>query len=190
VNAGAVALGLLLLLPAPAFAAPPHTSFGARVQRAGAIFAGTVTDMTWEQLDVVIVTHVSFREARFVKGHAIQGGVARLTQVRGKTSDGWITVPAGLPEFEIGQRYVVLAKEEMGPQGSWIPLAGLRGGLFHVERDGRGREFVSDSSRRPIRGIRGGEIVLATGSSDDERGGSRVSEDEFLSVIRKLLREP
>jgi hypothetical protein len=188
VNAGAVALGLLLLLPAPVFAASPHTSFGARVQRAGAIFAGTVTDMTWEQRDVVIVTHVSFRDVRFVKGRALPEGIARITQVSSKPTDAWITVSAGLPEFEIGRRYVVLAKEEMGPLGSWIPLAGLRGGLFHVERSASG-EFVSDSSRRPIAAIRVGEIVLANGSTHDERRGSRMSEDQFLSVIRNLVRD-
>jgi hypothetical protein len=190
VRAGAAALAVLLLLPSTApGAAAPHTGFGSRVLRAGAIFAGTVTDMRWEQLDVVIVTHVSFRDVRYIKGGPPQSGVTRLTQVGGKTAEGRLLVPAGLPEFQIGRRYVVLAKEEMGPRGSWIPLAALRGGLFHIERSDEGDEmYVSDSARRPIAGVQEGEIILASRESTEGTWNRRMSEEDFLSAIRKLVR--
>jgi hypothetical protein len=177
-------LGLTVLAASPALgAAAPPTAFGLRVQRAGAIFAGTVTELTWEQRDVAFVTHVRFRDVRYVVGAPRGNGAP----TEGATTEGRLLVTAGLPEFKIGQRYIILAKEEMGPAGSWIPLAAIRAGLFHVDWVGdSGETMVSDSARRPIGGIERGEIILATQTA---RGEKRcMSEDEFLSAIRKLLR--
>lgn len=182
-NAGtATVLALFLSLPSSALAAP-STTFGARVQRAGAIFAGTATDLTWEQRDALFVTRVRFRDIRSVTAHRHGTVPADETATQGE-----LLVTAGLPEFKIGQRYIILAKEEMGPAGSWIPIAALRAGLFHVDWVGDSSEtVVSDSARRPIAGIKDGELVLATRTARGDWNRC-MTEEEFLSAIRKLLR--
>jgi hypothetical protein len=180
---------LALVVPVQASAGLISPPFASRVEMAGAIFAGTVSEVIPEHLDGTIVTRVHFRDVRYAKGSPLPGGVTRLTLLGGTVGDR-IVVASKSVEFVAGRRYVVLSTADLGSRlNSWLPVIGSGGGLFHVEVDPTRMENVVSTYRGlPIAGVTNGGLEI-TGTSLMERNyGQRMTENDFLSALRDMDR--
>ena len=172
---------LLLLLAAPAWAIHPHVDFAELVQSADVVFVGTVssTDAHFGINDRVIVTDVTFQvEALVHAGSAVAVDASEqvvLTFAGGQVGDRGVTV-SGVPEFEVGQTYVVFSR--LDGQSYMNPLVGGAQGLFKVALDaatgeaypltpgGLGIAAVRDSALEfttKVERIEGGVATLVTG---------------------------
>jgi hypothetical protein len=138
------------------------------VSRCGVAFAGTVSGKSVEQLETTIVTHVDFTGVVFAKGGP-KKGKARLTLAGGKVGKRTVLSP-GLPKFEVGRRYVVLAYEDWGSkQNSYLPIVGLFQGYFRVESDfHHGTPIVFDFAGRQVVRIEKHRLVVTRSSARPE----------------------
>lgn len=139
-----LALGLtgLVLVLVPVVAAA-HSfagkSFRQLVTEADHVFLGTVTAITPERLPSgVIVSHVSLVDVSAVKG----GHPPSVVTVLGGTIDGQGMRVAGIPEFQLHQRYLLF---ERGNGRDAYPFVGGTNGVFKVGPHGHGHAAVSDA---------------------------------------------
>ena len=172
------------------------------VRRAGFVFAGTVTGMKSARLDQTIVTHVDLSDVTYAKGKSRRERI-RITY-EGGILDSVRVFSAGQPGFSVGSRYILMAHEDLGAKGPWyIPIVGVYQGFFQVVRDGKSSR-VLDWVDRPVVGVEGRRlVVVSTGTSNrshsaslvrvlprDEDTGVRMTEREFLEVVRGIAAQP
>lgn len=174
-SAAVLALGVPLPAAATTFLAK---SFEELVDEAGEIFVGTVTALVPRRTAAgVIVTDVTFSDRVVLKGDP--SVPARVLTVLGGTLDGETVRLAGVPEFQLGVRYLVFARLA---EGAAFPVVGGPQGLYQVRADAAGRPVVLDARGGPIRhaSVRG--ALAAAGAPGDP-----VPLDAFLQAIRQRL---
>jgi hypothetical protein len=185
-------------------------------------FAGTVDSLTYRHDADFAITDIHFSKVQLARSDSSSG---KLTlSVLGGSDGGSQLIVNGMPRFEVGKRYIVLAVDH-GTRANWyIPILGMSDGFFSVSLDSvRGLAVVHDCVGRPlVRLERGHIVVLATNvhwqgrpgeaphietvpgfaveGSTDRVGmeivpleldpGTRVSETEFLTAVRRLAGGP
>jgi len=183
------------------------------VRSADIIFAGTV-DRVFVDVQPsrdFPLTRVVFRDLHVVKGQSNSRDSLQITLWGGVVGDE-VFREADQPEFEMGKRYVLMVSGDLGSERtSYTPVIGMNRGLFHVIKDSQGKTTVRDWAHRPIaridrnhlvvvgnaestveiRRVRARErsepLIEVLGKSEDP--GTRLSEDEFLSSLRPLLKK-
>jgi hypothetical protein len=171
---GACLAGLLLL------ALPGHASghsfveksFRQLVVEADHIFLGTVTEISSTRLPSgAIVSHVTLVDLSGVKGDA----PPTVLTVLGGTVDGQRMRVAGIPEFQVGHRYLLF---ERGNGRDAFPFVGGPQGVFKVDADARGRAVVLDAF--------GLEILVDERFDPSLRTAVPLTLEMFLRAIRDV----
>ncbi|MBP7745815.1 MAG: hypothetical protein KA383_06745 [Phycisphaerae bacterium] len=175
---------LLVLLAAPAWAIHPHVDFAELVQSADVVFVGTVisTDAHFGINDRVIVTDVTFQvEALVHAGSAVAVDASEqvvLTFAGGQVGDRGVTV-SGVPEFEVGQTYVVFSR--LDGQSYMNPLVGGAQGLFKVALDAAtGEAYPLTPGGLGIAAVRDSALEFTTKVERIEGGVATLVAGEFV----------
>ena len=158
--------------------------------------------MRAEKLDGAIMTRITFSNVVYAKGWRNADSLV-LTMCGGEV-DGVGTVCDDEPTFTIHQRYIVLAKADLGShKNMYSPIVYMNQGVFALETEKPGGSQVV----RGIIGYRDGP-VLARANKDPPTPpypiysrpgviavefvpdtGTRFTEKEFLRLIRKIAAE-
>jgi hypothetical protein len=186
--------GLVAILVCAALASPTHATvltpmdFAEQCTSAERIFVGSVRSVESRRNPAApqyFETLVTFAVER-----SIVGADAGEVQLRfsGGVVDGARQTVDGIPEFAVGERYVVLANGAAA-RASVSPIMGFNQGLYRVDSpSGAPRELVHDRLGRPLRdawpaaGI-GIPDALRTDAASDE-----VELDAFLRAIQAARR--
>ena len=155
-------------------------TFDELVSQADLIFQGKVTAMTsqWagEGAQRIIVSYVTFGVEDSLKGTP---GPSFTIRMLGGTVDGQTMEVADAPKFAVGDRGIVFVQHN-GSQ--FIPLVGIMHGLFRVERDQAGGEFIRTNEGKPLADLarlgRGDQPAIT---------GNGMSAWQFKSAIRAKL---
>jgi hypothetical protein len=147
-----VAVGLALsLFPAIAQAQEEAVTFAQLVKAAQHIFVGNVVAVESFRADrrgnARIRTRVTFSVDEKLRG---SGAVTVLEFLGGTVGDLTLEV-ADMPQFSVGERYVVFALDG----DRWVnPVVGFTQGLLRVSRDARdGTARVLTAERAPLAGV-------------------------------------
>jgi hypothetical protein len=175
------------------------------------IFAGTAARSTAKSSKGAIRTDVTFSDLRFAKGGPAD--TLTLTLEGGKIGDEEVMVD-GLPNFVVGERYIIFANPAAPRASGWnMPIT--ESGCFRVWADsatGESRVFnsfgmvvaltpervtavCSDTFLAAIRrGRRMGLDSVAQRDAvricEDQDPGTRVTEEQFLSIVRGFETAP
>ena len=138
-------LAVLLAIPmAPGFGASfAPKEFDQLVGEADEIFVGTASEASSRKLGTgAIVTDVTFRNLRVVKGNASAGETTIM--VLGGTVGAETLALRGVPKFQVGITYLIFVQ---GNGSTIFPVVGGHQGLFQIRRDpASGRELVYNAS--------------------------------------------
>jgi hypothetical protein len=173
------------------------------VRAAGVAFAGTVSSIRAEKLDGAIVTRITFSSVVYAKGPYESHSLV-LTSCGGEI-DGYATTCEDEPGLQLHQRYIVLAKSDLGSRKNiYSPFVYLGEGLFALNPEKTGGPPVVHG----IVGYRDGHVLVARrgGGLTPEfplyarpgviavefvpDPGTRFDEKQFLDLIRKVDKEP
>jgi hypothetical protein len=131
-------------------------------------YAGTVSRIEYRRAGKDVVTDVHFADVRLASGRRPD---VKLT-VLGGIVDGQEYGVVGMPRFECGKRYIILAADTGTSQNSYMPIIGLTEGVFRLLPDPRYGSIVHDLAGRPLVAIRGNHVgVLGTDEPDTGLGG-------------------
>lgn len=134
-------------------------------------FAGTVDRIEYRQEGGYRLTDVRFTDIR--SAHTGRQDETITLSILGSFN----LLIVGMPQFEVGQRYIVLAVDRGTAENWYIPFVGMRQGVFHVNRSaGRGQWVVHDVEGHPVLAIRGGHLAIL---DDVERNG----EEESVGIV-------
>jgi len=141
------------------------------------IFVGTVSALQSRKLPSgAIVTDVRFSDLQLVKGSS-QGADIVLLVLGGEVDGVRLEIP-GLPQFQLGTRYLVFS---LGNGKDLFPVVGGPGGLFQIQAGpAAGSSIVLSASGLP----------LAPGIAAEVLGGtpqSPVTLEQFLGAVRARL---
>jgi hypothetical protein len=158
--------------------------FDQLVDEADEIFIGTVTQLQSRRLPAgAVVTDVTFSSRQVMKG----GGAGDFVLVvMGGTLDGVTVKLAGFPEFQLGESYLVFARDN----GRVIlPIVGGPQGLFRIRPDPTtGERLVFDSRGLPVR--HPSVLRALAGPARPERAFGAVAPiplDAFVQAVRARL---
>lgn len=175
-----------------------------RVRLAGYAFAGTVDSMRTVRLPTV-VTLVHLSRLEVAKGDSLADTLT--LRMYGGVLDGVQYELLGAPRFKVGRRYVLLTTKDLGVEPFYMPVGDE--GFYPLRNDSAtGTLVVHDSEGRPVMGVIDGRIIALDRRSNrppgtdpippslrvteiryrDEDDGKRMTEAEFLSAIRELIR--
>jgi hypothetical protein len=162
---------------------PP--TFDELVAQAETIFEGVVTDVTsqWvgEGGQRHIVSYVTFNVADTLKGDAKQRYTIRML---GGTVDGETMAVSDAPKFKVGDKDILFV-ERNGSQ--FIPLVGIMHGRFHVKRDQRGQEIVTNNEDEPVKNVARLGRDEDTPSSASE---AALTAADFKAAVKSKLQKP
>lgn len=155
-------------------------SFGDLCAEAELVFVGTVTKVEPRWRDAqrqAIETVVTFGDLTWLRG----GPQPEIALVfGGGEMDGLREAVAGVPEFAVGERRILFARD-----GSYVsPVVGFNQGLFRVV-DGADGPVVLDGEGHAITGV---GAALQRGAAADR--GAALPLDTFLARVRARLAEP
>jgi hypothetical protein len=175
------------------------------VRIAGYAFAGTVDSMRTVRLPTV-VTLVHLSRLEVAKGDTLADTLT--LRMYGGIYGGQEYELLGAPRFEVGARYVLLTSKDLGVEPYYMPVG--RNTFYPLRSDSvTGVPVVHDSEARPVVAVSAGHIVVLERRFDspvdhtnpippservtevryrDEDTGERMSEAEFLSAIRELVK--
>lgn len=143
-------------------------------------FAGTVKSILGRSIDGVIVSDIEFTDVVLARGEN-EGPSLVLTE-RGGTFGDLITVSADLPQFEIGQRYIVLSYGRGAAADWYMPIVAFPNGLFLVRANQTtGKRFVVDYEGREVTEMRHGHLVLL--QEPAKKSGFSSDQDEISRVF-------
>jgi hypothetical protein len=165
-----------LAVPSWAFWAEP-VDIETCVRDADLIFAGTVSDLTYEKTSETIITHVRFRELVVVKGD-VNDSTLTLT-VHGGRFENRIVEEVGFPTYDLSRRYVLLVKRDRGSrQNLYSPIVYFDQGYFVARpADFEGRSEFADSHGRALLDLREGHLVVL--APKRRRGAEQVAPDSL-----------
>jgi len=145
-------------------------TFGATVRKAKLGFAGTVDGLSYRRADGFVVTDVHFSNVKY--SHGNRPGTTLVLTVQGGRMDGKLYMVDGLPSFNSGERYIVLAGDQGSARNWYLPIIGFTQGFFSAkaERPG-GSPVVHDADGRPIIGLHGKHLAVLSRS----RGETKTS---------------
>ena len=163
---------------------PP--TFDELVAQAETIFQGVVTDVTsqWvgEGGQRHIVSYVTFNVEETLKGNA--GQKKYTIRMLGGTVDGESMGVSDAPKFKVGDKDILFV-EHNGTQ--FIPLVGIMHGRFHVKRDQRGQDMVTNHEDQPVKN------VARLGRDEDSPGGANepsLTVADFKAAVKSKLQKP
>lgn len=146
----ALMMGSVLLLARLVWATTVlEKSFSSLVQDAEVIAVGTVTaiETEWDAQKEAPFTLVTFSDLEVLKGDESQTEIT-LHFLGGPTPDGLIMQIAGVPQFTLGERYVIFC---IGNQHHAVPLVGLWQGVYRVVFDAeRGIDTIHNHAGQPV----------------------------------------
>ena len=172
----------ILLTPVVDTAAADHPplSFSMVLDMTTLAFAGTVKSVLGRSIDGVIVSDIEFTDVVLARGE--NEGPSLVITERGGTFGDMMTVSVDLPQFEIGQRYVVLSYGRGAAADWYMPIVAFPNGLFRIRTNQSTRErFVVDYEGRDIAAIRNDHLVLLQLPS--KKASLSGEEDEISSVF-------
>ncbi len=196
------------VVPASSASVPYPVDLKSCVREAGYAFAGTVSSIQAEKVPSTIVTKVSFSDVVYAKGKG-EAGTIVLTMQGGKVDGMRIGISPSLPEFHVGERYIVLAANDLGsPANHYLPIVYFDQGVFQLMAGKPGGRLVVGGEICPVIGYRDGHLVYADKRNPRQhsqtmltgRGkvageimaydtGRRYTEKQFLDLIRKVAAE-
>lgn len=160
-------------------------TFDELVAQAETIFEGVVTDVTsqWvgEGAQRHIVSYVTFNVQDTLKGNPNQKYTIRML---GGTVDGESMGVSDAPKFKVGDKDILFV-EHNGTQ--FIPLVGIMHGRFHVKRDQRGQEIVTNNENEPVKN------VARLGRDEDNPGSAserNLTTADFKAAVKSKLQKP
>ncbi len=182
---GAAACWVVALLCAPVCATTiVERTFDDLCDRAEEVFCGRVASVV-SRCDAptgTIHTYTTLDELVWIKGD--DGEPTFTVRTLGGTVDDESLVVQGMPQFEIGRRYVLFVR---GNQRVPCPLVGWHQGSFGVAEDGV-PERVTTHDGQPVFAIAQGRVV-----AKPREGGARsrrvapMSLEGFIAVTRDGL---
>lgn len=132
-------------------------------------FAGTVSRIEYRRAGKDVVTDVQFTDVQLARGRRPD---VKLT-VLGGVMDGQEHGVVGMPRFELGKRYIILAADTGTSRNFYLPIIGLTEGVFRLLPDPRHGSVVHNLAGRPLVGIRGNHVgVLGADEPDTRPGGA------------------
>jgi hypothetical protein len=175
--ASAGALALLLLTAAPALSTTVlRFSLDELVERADLVVHGTCSDVQGRETPDGVVTDVTIRVSRALKGDAAE--TLRFTTYGGATETRG-TFIAGSPQFEKGEELVVFLDR---PTRVGYRLAiGMSQGKYTVHEDAAGRKVAT----RNLAGLR--FVDPRTGEVEEAGPEQGVALDELLRTIEAAV---
>jgi len=177
-------------VPAPPARAVPAASgdFHDLVGQAKVVFAGTVSGSVCARLREGMITETTFRHLIYLKG---TGPADSLTiRRRGGNLEGAMAGSEDQPDFCIGERCVLFASGGLGaPSDSGSRFVGTLTAVFRIFPESpKEKPAVHSANGTPVAAIKDGRILYAA-EENDEKGKIRMSEKEFLEVIRSAAPE-
>jgi hypothetical protein len=149
----------LVVIPLAHATSIPLRSLGEMARHAPLSFAGTVGRISYRTADGRPLTDVRFTQVSFARGQG-KGDTPTLSLWGGVDGKEFMSI-TGMPEFEVGKRYVVLATDQGTSSGWYIPIPDLTQGVFRVDSDiVTKRTVMRDWGGRAIAGIEGEHIKL------------------------------
>ncbi len=157
-------------------------SFDELVELADHVVVGTVEGLegrlgTTSAGRQYVTTRVSLTQLDVVKG--TNPGDSYVLEVAGGVAGGVAQVYPGLPEFKLGERYVLFIR---GNRQDFFPVVGIQQGLFKVEPD-NGRSVVRNADDQPVLGIQQGRVIAGVPAA----GVAPLSLEAFLGAVRVRL---
>ncbi len=155
-----VLFSLVWVLPTYATRLVPY-SVEELVYRAGEIFEGTVSDVR----SYLVGDGASIRtDVTFAIGESILGGEGEetrtLTFEGGKVEGDELFIP-GMPQFEVGENYLLLLKQNVTPF-TLCPVVGMAQGSFHFKIDpSSNEEIIKDGLGRIVTTGPEGTLIMA-----------------------------
>ena len=140
---------------------------------ANEVFAGTVTSIEYKpDPKAGVLTRVTFGAIQAAKSERLSRQIT-VTLAGGRLGNVTSYI-SGMPQFEVGKRYVVFAESSLGTAAnSYNPIYGRHQGIYLVGPPGVRHEQVTDSRGRPLIGIIDGRAILLD-PNIDENGQPRV----------------
>lgn len=180
----AVGIGALLLLGAIAAVIAPRPAAATTVEgmttaaqaaTADRIFVGTVTAVTSRPKSATPKYFETI--VRFSVEDAVAGSIPTTLEITlsGGEVGGIRQRVGGMPEFRVGERYVVLLEADQSPPLT-SPLVGFNQGLYRVVGESRASAVVRDRSGQPL--ASGAVPAGARGAAGDP------PLDAFLDTLR------
>ena len=151
------------------------------VRHADLIFVGTAAEKTSrkdaDDEHFPIWTDVRFDRLTVLKGGARPSYTVAMAGGRVGKKALFVT---GMPEFEVGRRYVVCVRAtKKGP----CPFIGWGQGVFRVvDETDRTEPFLEDAEGVPLKEVRGGRILRVR---EDEDEGTRLGLSRFTEDLVK-----
>src|SRR6185503_5800238 len=175
-------VGLVLCLAIATATAPPTwaslaypVDLKSCVRAAGYVFAGTVSNKRAEKVPHTIVTRITFSDVVYAKGEGDANSIV-LTVVGGKVDDMGVGVSPGLPMFRLGERYIILAANDLGsPANEYLPIVYFNQGIFLLQSEKVGGPLVVGQDL-PVIGYRRGHLVYTA-----KRGSPRRARTELTA---------
>lgn len=148
------------------------------------IFVGTVSALQSRKLPSgAIVTDVRFSDLQLVKGSSQSADIVLL--VLGGEVDGVRLEIPGLPQFQLGARYLVFS---LGNGKDLFPVVGGPGGLFRIQAGPTaGSSIVLGSSGMPLAPGIAAEVLAGTTQRAQDTSQTPVTLDQFLGAVRARL---
>jgi hypothetical protein len=157
--------------------------FTEQCKHAERIFVGSVRSIESRRnpsAPLYFETLVTFAVEQTVAGASVPEVQLRFS---GGTVDGMRQVIEGMPEFTVGERYVVLANGA-GERPSISPITGFNQGLYRVEAPaGAPRALVRDRLGQPLREA---WSAAGIGIPDALRSNTAADEVELSTFLRAI----
>ena len=135
------------------------------------------------------VTRVTFEPVEWWKGDSEERTVT-LQFLGGPVGDGTVLVVAGMPQYEVGEHYVLFWRDG----DEWAnPLVGWHQGQYNVIEGEDGELYVEGSEARAEeiavdRGIDLGAAIAARNRRTVEASGPRTGTDEKAAMLENVQR--
>lgn len=163
-------------------------NFAQLVTEADEIFVGTVSSLESRKLpNGAIVTDVRFSDLRMVKGDNTSAAIVLLV-LGGEVGSERLEIP-GLPQFQLGARYLVFAQ---GNGRDMFPVVGGHAGIFRIILGSpQGSSIVSNAAGMPLGSqiaaeVRGSLTPSAQGAVQ-AAVQSPLTQELFISAIKARL---
>lgn len=158
--------------------------FDEMFDRSDEVFYGRVTDMYAQyesnEFGRSIFTYIQFSDVKRVKDFDAQNAHSYLLRVAGGRVANTVQMFPGMPQFEIGQRYVIFVRDNNKVA---FPLVGIQQGFIRVvDNLGSERPTLAFSKKTEKIKMRFSDIKRELNLVDHDK---KIDPEDFILVLRE-----